>query len=55
MFFNIPENSENGDCVAFIQNFIAEHMGITHEEDQKLEIEWAHRIPPGKQDRRKTT
>ena len=48
MFFNIPENSENGDCIAFIQNFIAEHMGITSEEDQKLEIERAHRTPPGK-------
>jgi len=48
VFFNIPENSESGDCVAFIQNFIAEHMGITSEEDQKLEIERAHRTPPGK-------
>ena len=48
VFFNVPEKSENGDCVAFIQHFISAHMGITNDEGHKLEIERAHRTPPGK-------
>ena len=48
VFFNVPEKSENGDCVTFIQHFISAHMGITNDEGHKLEIERAHRTQPGK-------
>ena len=28
VFYNIPEKSEGDNCVAFIQGFIASHMGL---------------------------
>ena len=28
VFYNIPEKSEGDSCVAFIQGFIASHMGL---------------------------
>ena len=28
VFYNIPEKSEGNNCVAFIQGFIASHMGL---------------------------
>uniref|UniRef100_A0ABM0GZL4 Uncharacterized protein LOC100370439 n=1 Tax=Saccoglossus kowalevskii TaxID=10224 RepID=A0ABM0GZL4_SACKO len=41
MFFNIAEESEGRQCTAFIERFIANHMGI----NIKYDVEYAHRVP----------
>ena len=42
VFYNIPEKSEGDNCVAFIQGFIASHMGL-ETLCGYVEIERAHR------------
>ena len=44
MFYNIPEKSERDNCVAFIQGFIASHMGL-ETLCGYVAIERAHRTP----------
>ena len=44
VFYNIPEKSEGDNCVAFIQGFIASHMGL-ETLGGYVEIEGAHRTP----------
>ena len=44
VFYNIPEKSEGHNCVAFIQGFIASHMGL-ETLGGYVEIERAHRTP----------
>ena len=44
VFYNIPEKSEGDNCVAFIQGFIASHMGL-ETLCGYVEIERAHRTP----------
>ncbi|CAH3017169.1 unnamed protein product [Porites evermanni] len=44
VFYNIPEKSEGDNCVAFIQGFIASHMGLETLFGY-VEIERAHRTP----------
>ena len=44
VFYNIPEKSEGDNCVAFIQGFIASHMGL-ETLGGYVEIERAHRTP----------
>ena len=45
-FDNIPEKAEEGDCINFIQQFIAQHMGLETLCGQ-VELERAHRTPTG--------
>ena len=44
VFYNIPEKSAGDNCVAFIQNFIASHMGL-ETLCGYVEIERAHQTP----------
>ncbi|KAL9963744.1 hypothetical protein ACROYT_G027278 [Oculina patagonica] len=44
VFYNIPEKAEGQNCVEFIQNFIANHMGL-ESICGYVEIERAHRTP----------
>ena len=44
VFYDIPEKSEGDNCVAFIQGFIASHMGLETLRGY-VEIERAHRTP----------
>ena len=44
VFYNIPEKGEGQNCVEFIQNFIANHMGL-ESLCGYVEIERAHRTP----------
>ena len=46
VFYNILEKAEEGDCINFIQQFIAQHMGLETLCGQ-VELEQAHRTPTG--------
>jgi len=44
VFYNVPEKAEGDDCIGFMQNLIASHMGLETLCGQ-VEIERAHRTP----------
>ena len=54
MFYNIPEKSTGDICVAFIQGFIASHMGLETLSGY-VEIERVHQTPRQSNKNRKSS